>query len=265
MDTSDSKTVGLILLGNSGSGKSFLANCLIGKQEFISEFSPTSVTKRTDYRDFDASGVTFRLFDIPGLIEADQAAIETNKQEIQKAFEAAPDSIVAFVFNVAGHGRLKNEDIIAFKAIHKAYEFDPQALLLVINGVNRKCPPTYHGVMITELEDLLPLQSQSVCFLNYIDSDDVEQRKALADCLSEDMNRKCKVAKHSQKQPVVILADEIAKLKKELQDERLQLAKKIAQLQEDVAKQQKEYEVYKASADENIRRLNNERANVRDE
>lgn len=38
------ETFGVILLGNSGAGKSFLLNALIGQNKFASEFSAASVT-----------------------------------------------------------------------------------------------------------------------------------------------------------------------------------------------------------------------------
>ena len=72
------------------------------------------------------------VFNIPGLIEADQAAIDRNKNEIYKAFQQRPNSVVAFVFTGGSGGRILDEDVIAFKAINDAYHFDSDSLLLII-------------------------------------------------------------------------------------------------------------------------------------
>ena len=63
---------GLIILGNSGVGKSFLANILLGREAFKHEFSARSVTHRTEYQEVTIDENDYAIFNIPGLIEADQ-------------------------------------------------------------------------------------------------------------------------------------------------------------------------------------------------
>ena len=40
---------GVIILGNTGVGKSFLCNIMIGVDKFKHEYSPTSVTSKTEF------------------------------------------------------------------------------------------------------------------------------------------------------------------------------------------------------------------------
>ncbi len=72
MATSSSHKFGLIILGNSGVGKSFLANILLDKDVFKHEFSPRSVTHRTEFQEITIENHHYAIFNIPGLIEADQ-------------------------------------------------------------------------------------------------------------------------------------------------------------------------------------------------
>ncbi len=99
-------SIGLILLGNSGAGKSFLLNTLIGRDRFASRVSAVSVTRdvgvTTEDFDVDGEAVAVRLLDIPGLIEASQEQINMNKAKIYKAFQMQPISIVDYVFKVFG-------------------------------------------------------------------------------------------------------------------------------------------------------------------
>ena len=63
---------GLIILGNSGVGKSFLANILLDREAFKHEFSARSVTHRTEFEEITFDKHRYAIFNIPGLIEADQ-------------------------------------------------------------------------------------------------------------------------------------------------------------------------------------------------
>ncbi|CAF0951601.1 unnamed protein product [Adineta ricciae] len=56
-----------------------------------------------------------------------QEAVDQNKQEIYKAFQQCPNSVVAFVFSGGSSGRVKDEDLVAFNAIHKAFHFQQYA------------------------------------------------------------------------------------------------------------------------------------------
>ncbi|CAF4105185.1 unnamed protein product, partial [Rotaria sp. Silwood1] len=133
---SDSRsTVGLILLGNTGVGKSFLANILLGKEAFAHECQGSSVTHVAEHELLRLSERSYVVFNVPGLIEYDQEIIERNKMEIQKAFDQCPNSIIASVFGAGVGGRIVDQDIVAFNALKDAYQFQPDSLIFIINNI----------------------------------------------------------------------------------------------------------------------------------
>lgn len=76
-DNISSHEYGLIIVGNSGVGKSFLANVLLGEEAFQHEFSARSVTHRTEFREITIGSYRYAIFNIPGLIEADQVSFSS--------------------------------------------------------------------------------------------------------------------------------------------------------------------------------------------
>src|SRR5689334_8190203 len=113
---------GLIIVGNSGVGKSFLANTILGEEFFEHKLDPSAVTTSTEFKSVALQdGSELAIFNIPGLIENKQEAIERNKVEIDKAFVARPVSIILYVFGNSG-GRIRDEDVIAFQALDSAYQ-----------------------------------------------------------------------------------------------------------------------------------------------
>ena len=259
---------GLIILGNSGVGKSFLANIIIMKESFVHKSKPTAVTLETEFEEYNEGSKTYVIFNIPGLVEAKQDRIERNKQEIDKAFNECPNSVVLYVFGV-NNGRIRNEDVVAFNALNDAYPFKSESLVLVVNGI--PAPNVrdqhYEGESIVLLRDLLNMKTyKHVIFLDKINTFDTREKKELREKLLP-VIYSCFPSIHEKEQDIQLdvdkikdLTSHIVEMKARFEQERLQHREEFQQaqhqhlaemdkqrqafqqLQQDMQKQQRENE-----------------------
>ncbi|CAF0964830.1 unnamed protein product [Adineta ricciae] len=207
-------TYGLILLGNSGVGKSFLANRLLNDDEaFESRFSAQSVTRHTEWKDMSTNigRYTFSVANIPGLVEANQKLIDENRMEIMKAFEQCPWAVVLFVFGL-NNGRIPDEDLVAFKRINDAYDFPTESLLLIVNAVPSGRPDGYEEKTAQLLEELTSTDKSHIYFVEKSTSE--KSKKDIHDLLCEAIS-KCEPVHHTRKRDIELLSDEISRLKME--------------------------------------------------
>jgi len=218
---SNTQEVGLIIVGNSGVGKSFLANILLQKEQFRHELSPTAVTKETELETVNLQGangnaIRAAIFNIPGLIDNDQEAIEKNKREIDKAFQLRPVSIIVYVFGVVG-GRIRDEDIVAFKALDVAYKINRDSLCFVVNDLPPPGPERstdYEGQTVALLKALLKIDNPRVAFCDRLvpKTDPAGRARILANLC--EVIVKCVPKHHKKEKEIMLRADEILKLKK---------------------------------------------------
>ncbi|CAF3425395.1 unnamed protein product, partial [Rotaria sp. Silwood2] len=166
---------GLIILGNSGVGKSFLANIILGKQYFKHDFSARSVTHRTESILCMLDNKNYRIYNIPGLIEGDKERITLNKLEISRAFDEQKQHSLVVIY-VFGHqnGRIRNEDIVTFRAIH-AYTLNPDSLIIIVNGLPPDRPNNYNKDTQATLIDLLGMKPSHIGFIDRLTSSDINQ------------------------------------------------------------------------------------------
>ncbi|CAF1302717.1 unnamed protein product [Rotaria magnacalcarata] len=222
MATSSAKpSFGVIILGNAGVGKSYLCNILMDYERFNEDFRPTSVTLQTENHQLEVSdGTRLNIYNLPGLIEANADRIDSNKREIQKAFAQCPNSIALFVW---GHnnGRIQNDDIIAFNALNKAYQFPPRSLAFVVNNLPANRPAQFDGAFIVALADVLASQTYPIHKFIFIDAID----KTSADVLKKRRHARLKLyqlicdhqpARQVQRQEVQLQANELNKLRQQL-------------------------------------------------
>lgn len=244
---------GLIILGNSGVGKSFLANILLGEEKFVHKFSPGSVTTETKHADTVFGGYTFAVFDIPGLIEAEQDKIDRNKREIDRAFAQQPNSLILFVLGEQG-GRIRDEDIVAFQAINKAYTFKTESLVLIVNNLPKDRDDDYEGATITYLKEKIKLSFTHIAFVdrinkkNRVEHDDL--RKKILNQI-KDLTPNL----HRKEDEIEVKASMVAELKRAIKEMNDQFEAQRQQYRDEINRQQEEYQRQLAAQMEEIKNL----------
>ncbi|CAM4972667.1 unnamed protein product [Rotaria socialis] len=177
------KKAGIIILGNAGSGKSFLCNVLIGTDRFKSNFDPGAVTTETEHQRVKIHGKYLYIFNIPGLIDLNDDRIKQNKEEIEKAFKACPNSLVLYVWSHVG-GRCQRDDVIAFKALYEAYKFPKDSLAFVVNNLDPIRPEGYDEKFMVTLKVALAPQTfpaSDFVFIEKIEPNNPETQEKIKD------------------------------------------------------------------------------------
>jgi predicted GTPase len=237
-------TLGLILLGNTGVGKSFIGNILLGRDAFEHECSSSSVTHETEFQDYGVGKTSYAIFNIPGLIEDDQEAVDRNKTEIYKAFQQRPNAVVAFVFTGGSGGRIRDEDLVAFRAINAVYQFQPESLLLIVNDLPPRRPDKYEGETSVKLERLLNIPHVKVCFLNRIDTNSSEEREQLRIKLIDAIIH-CTPHLHEKHGDIELTVDTLKRITDESKNQQKEFEAKLATLKAEIDQRQREIDDYK--------------------
>lgn len=234
--------VGLLILGNSGVGKSYLANVILNRQKFKHELRPRSVTSYTENAPLIVGKNVIEVFNIPGLIENDPELISRNKTEIAKAFQQQPFCVICFVFSSQG-GRIRNEDVVAFHALDKAYHLERRSLCFVVNDVPAIRCSDYEGETVGELLSI-PADQLRVCFCDPLAANDVawqrKMRSRLLDVLVE-----CIPTKHEKHQNIELHRDEVNKLKDSIASQQAAFDKQVEAFQARIQSLQTSYDTLK--------------------
>ena len=242
---------GIIILGNAGSGKSFLCNLIIGSERFEADFQPEAVTTKTDCHRLTTPTCDFLVYNIPGLVEVNQAQIDRNKREIQKAFEQCSKAVVLFVWTQIG-GRAQDNDVIAFKALNDAYAFPREALVFVVNNVPVNRPAKYDGLFIATLSNALkpiPVSDIDTIFIDTFDMGDQKQKynartKLMARIAAHP------ALKQQQQHPIKLQSDELNEMRNRIKKQQEEAERDRAKFQAQIDKMTQEYTSKQAEANE---------------
>jgi hypothetical protein len=243
---SETRENGIIILGNAGAGKSHICNILVGYNRFEAEFQPEAVTTVTEHDRVTLGSNSFRIYNIPGLVEVNQEHIDRNKREIMKAFDQSPTSIVLFVWTQIG-GRAQNDDVIAFNALNDAYKFPTGSLTFIVNNIPTKRPPDYEGKFITTLSTMLkpmPVSLKDTFFLDTMDSEDKKK-------ISEARSRLILFINHHHASlqrrhaDIMLQSDQLNKMRELLKKQQLEAERDREAFQNQIRQMTKEYQIAK--------------------
>lgn len=122
----------LYFVGNAGVGKSFLCNCLLQEERFESKDQAASCTRTVEFADLALKDRTLRIYNIPGLLEADPERVKINAKLLQEALEHKDPAIMIYVLTTEG-GRVRDSDYAAYNALKEAYNIQQHSFAFLVN------------------------------------------------------------------------------------------------------------------------------------
>ena len=262
----------IITCGNSGVGKSFIDNVLLGLVVFVHLYKAQSVTRLTEVAFTTIRNRKTAVYNIPGLKELSKTNVELNKVQIEKAFEPLPVQVILSVFGVGDGGRIREEDLSTHFSIQAAFAVHNASTVFVINNVR---PENFNTEYFTDttviLKEVLdwpegkPLPIVFLeCLFGQVDIETDPRIHTFRVNLLEAINMACP-CKHSKQGPintsddlVAEAAEKLVKVKKEMESVR-------AKYKEDIDTLAAKYEQQKAEsaamAERNAREMAQARAN----
>ncbi|CAF1233179.1 unnamed protein product [Adineta steineri] len=219
-DASKKRRLGIIILGNTGPGKSYIGNLLCGREVFKSSFQAKSVTREAVSETIKLGEYEMDFVDTPGLVELDQKKIENNIAEIEKAFQMNPISVVIFVWSQT-NGRPSPVDIIAFKSLFASYQFPRICMLHIINNVPKEeASDSYKRSFVDEVAGSLisygmdvtktPLHYDNFILVKHIKPIDTNEINEMREDLSNFMKPYC-AAMQKQIKPIELSVQQVVK------------------------------------------------------
>ncbi len=188
------------------------------------------------------------------MITADQALIEHNKKEIHKAFAMCEVCIICFVFSTTG-GRLTNDDIIAFNAVSKAYNFNVDSLVLAVNCLKPTRPSDYDAKMAIEMQKLLTpkVPETQMCFLDEIDITNADARNRIGSQLWETILSRT-AQKHEITQEILLTQDILEKEREKTKKAQAEMIAELEQYKSQIEEAKKAIEDLKNRAIQNSKK-----------
>jgi hypothetical protein len=238
------QVVKVLILGNSGAGKSFLCNAILGEEIFEHKNQAGSCTAVNTFSGAlfgeGSTAVAFIIANIPGLIEADPNNIPRNEAAIQSAFKMLPNSPTSLLFVLKNtNGRPLDEDYQAVKCVMDYVKFDTKSSGIVVNSVDweelDQKPDEYKTEITSQIRGITGRPTMQVDFI----ASYPKAKRSNLDCPEMVQLNGQLVTFIKKLQPTKIAPDPKATLVLDKQ----KLAKQIDEMKQMIAEERKRHEV----------------------
>ena len=262
----------IITCGNSGVGKSFIDNVLLGIVVFEHLYQAQSVTRLTEVAFTTIRNRKTAVYNIPGLKELSKKNVELNKVQIEKAFEPLPVQVILSVFGVGDGGKIRVEDLSTHCSIQAAFAVHNASTVFIINNVK---PENFNTkffmdttVILKEVLDWpegkpLPIVFLE-CFSGPVDIETDPRIHTFRANLIEAIHMACP-CKHTKQGPINTSDDLAAEAAEKLDKVKEEMESVRAKYKEDIDTLAEKYEQQKAEsaamAERNAREMAQARAN----
>lgn len=143
IEVQPASVVKIILVGNSGAGKSFLCNWVVRAARpavpptvFEHRLSPTAVTTRCERMLVWSPGACFLVYNLPGLLECDVHKVSRNTKLLIRAASELTEARTSLQFVLPGGGdgaALGSSDVKAFREANKVFQCGAETLVCIHN------------------------------------------------------------------------------------------------------------------------------------
>jgi GTPase Era involved in 16S rRNA processing len=195
------ETRNIILIGKTGSGKSALANCLLGEISFKEGEGSISTTKENKEIIFKRSNIRYKIVDTAGIKDTKLSEREII-EKLAEAIKMMPEGICHILFVI--NGKFTIDEINMFKSVKYAiFEGDVNRYITIVRTNfpsfrnEKKCEEDKNSLIseAEEIKDIIESCNGVIHVNNSIirdvldATDDQEKRQIISDNNSSKINR----------------------------------------------------------------------------
>nr|XP_055060986.1 GTPase IMAP family member 4-like isoform X1 [Misgurnus anguillicaudatus] len=178
----------LILVGLQGVGKSSAGNTILGREEFQSDISPTSLTIKSEKREADVCGRTVTVVDTPGLLNSDINV----EEEMQRALSLCDPGPHAFLL-VIQLGRFTEQERQVMDILQKIFCSNVNSFTIVLFTYGDKLKNKSLDQFVKEdknLQNLIQKCGSLYHVFNNTDSENTSQVSKLFDIVDSQLKKR---------------------------------------------------------------------------